>query len=186
MTLNSLHRMRSLQNSIAEFTINSLWPVANPQYGIVQEIRWAVEDISLRICVDTDVVLSTTVGWWELTRLGTIVGPPCIKKLQSKWCRCSILNSCVQGQAHGLPKIVVILPVLLTGPLSEYSMALTLEWTRRPTATSPNICLFMAISVKSSKCFDDVMTKSLKSCFIFRRISYLRSNDCKIDKALFA
>ena len=119
-------------------------------------------DISLRICVDTDVVLSTTVGWWELTRLGTIVGPPCIKKLQSKWCRCSILNSCVQGQAHGLPKIVVILPVLLTGPLSEYSMALTPECTRRATATSPKICLFMAISGKSSKCFDDVMTTSLK------------------------
>ena len=51
-----------LNKSVAEVTINNLWPVANSQYGVIQEIRWAVEHISLRICVDTDIVFSTAVG----------------------------------------------------------------------------------------------------------------------------
>ena len=70
-------RCIGLNNSVAELTINNLWPVANSQYGVIQEIRWAVEHISLRICVDTDIVLGTAVGRGKLAGLGAIVGPPC-------------------------------------------------------------------------------------------------------------
>ena len=48
--------------AVVKVTINNLWPVANSQYGVIQEICWAVEHISLRICVDTYVVFSTAVG----------------------------------------------------------------------------------------------------------------------------
>ena len=66
--------------AVVKVTINNLWPVANSQYGVIQEICWAVEHISLRICVDTDIVLGTAVGRGKLASLGAIVGPPCVNK----------------------------------------------------------------------------------------------------------
>ena len=39
-----------------------------------------MEHISLRICVDTDIVLGTAVGRGKLASLGAIVGPPCQDK----------------------------------------------------------------------------------------------------------